>query len=101
MLEMGGSDEVEQLLRTVPARRARLERHRLPLDSLGRHKGVFARGCAGRVRIDTRQYAKRQRTWFRHQLPAASVTRIDPGAPDALERAMSWWTATDDGGVLA
>jgi tRNA dimethylallyltransferase len=54
-----------------------------------------------RVRIDTRQYAKRQRTWFRHQLPAARVTRIDPSAPDALERAMIWWTATDDGGVLA
>jgi len=53
------------------------------------------------VRIDTRQYAKRQRTWFRHQLTAAHVTRIDPGAPDALERAMMWWTATDDGGVLA
>jgi tRNA dimethylallyltransferase len=51
------------------------------------------------VRIDTRQYAKRQRTWFRHQLPASRVTRIDPGAPNALERAMSWWT--DDGGVLA
>jgi len=28
--------------------------------------------------IGTRQYAKRQRTWFRHQLPAERVTRIDP-----------------------
>ena len=28
--------------------------------------------------IETRQYAKRQRTWFRHQLPADAVTRLDP-----------------------
>jgi tRNA A37 N6-isopentenylltransferase MiaA len=38
------------------------------------------------VVIATRQYAKRQRTWFRHQLPADRTTRIDPRAPDALAR---------------
>jgi tRNA dimethylallyltransferase len=45
----------------------------------------------GRVIIETRQYAKRQRTWFRHQLPEWDVTRIDPTAPGwegAVER---WW----------
>jgi tRNA dimethylallyltransferase len=44
-----------------------------------------------RIVIDTRQYAKRQRTWFRHQLAGARVTRLDPTAPDALSRAMDWW----------
>ena len=34
------------------------------------------------ILIQTRQYAKRQRTWFRHQLPADRVTRLDPEAPD-------------------
>jgi tRNA dimethylallyltransferase len=34
--------------------------------------------------IATRQYAKRQRTWFRHQLPAERTMRIDPRASDAL-----------------
>jgi tRNA dimethylallyltransferase len=34
--------------------------------------------------IATRQYAKRQRTWFRHQLPVELTIRIDPRAPDAL-----------------
>ena len=34
--------------------------------------------------IATRQYAKRQRTWFRHQLPKEQTTRIDPRSPDAL-----------------
>ena len=38
------------------------------------------------VVIATRQYAKRQRTWFRHQLPADRTTRIDPLSPDALAR---------------
>ena len=47
-----------------------------------------------RVTIETRQYAKRQRTWFRHQLPATQVTRIDPGHPEALQRALDWWDAS-------
>lgn len=34
--------------------------------------------------IATRQYAKRQRTWFRHQLPAAQTVRIDPRQANAL-----------------
>lgn len=44
-----------------------------------------------RTIIDTRQYAKRQRTWFRHQLPAARVTSLDPTAPDAGARALDWF----------
>jgi tRNA dimethylallyltransferase len=36
-----------------------------------------------RILIETRQYAKRQRTWFRHQLPDASTTRVSPGQSDA------------------
>jgi tRNA dimethylallyltransferase len=41
----------------------------------------------------TRQYAKRQRTWFRHQLPEADVTRLDPTTPDAERTAISWFEA--------
>ena len=101
MLEAGWEREVETLARTVPADapawngtgyrwiRSAVMRESSRDDALAR------------VRTDTRQYAKRQRTWFRHQLPAAHVTRIDPGAPDAGELAMRWWHATDDGGVLA
>ncbi len=43
------------------------------------------------VIVATRQYAKRQRTWFRHQLPDERVTRIDPFSPDAPERLAAWW----------
>ena len=101
MLDMGWEREVEALTRTVPANapawngtgyrwiRAAVTRECSRVDALAR------------VRIETRQYAKRQRTWFRHQLPASRVTSIDPGAPDALARALYWWSSTNDGGVLA
>lgn len=46
-----------------------------------------------RVIIETRQYAKRQRTWFRHQLPASLVTHVDPLSPDALAVAETWLDA--------
>lgn len=47
-----------------------------------------------RILIETRQYAKRQRTWFRHQLPADRTTRInpetdEPGVIDAWFAAMN------------
>ena len=43
------------------------------------------------VVIATRQYAKRQRTWFRHQLAGERVLRLDPRAPDTFERATAWF----------
>lgn len=44
-----------------------------------------------RVIIETRQYAKRQRTWFRHQLAGEDVVRLDPHAADFDERLLVWW----------
>lgn len=44
-----------------------------------------------RVIIETRQYAKRQRTWFRHQLPATAVTHVNPDDSRALSIARDWW----------
>lgn len=46
--------------------------------------------------IATRQYAKRQRTWFRHQLAGEDVLMLDPRAPDALDRAMSWYEGKEN-----
>ena len=44
-----------------------------------------------RVIIETRQYAKRQRTWFRHQLDNDAVTRVDPD-DGAIETIVNdWW----------
>jgi tRNA dimethylallyltransferase len=43
------------------------------------------------VVIATRQYAKRQRTWFRHQLDPRLVRKLDPTARDWQDRAEQWW----------
>lgn len=50
-----------------------------------------------RVIVETRRYAKRQRTWLRHQLRGDDVTVVDPLAPDARERAARWWAGSDAG----
>jgi tRNA dimethylallyltransferase len=47
------------------------------------------------VIVATRQYAKRQRTWFRHQLAGDRVMQLDPRAPDAFERAVEWFNSEE------
>ena len=47
------------------------------------------------VVIATRQYAKRQRTWFRHQLEEERVLRLDPRAPDTFDRAVAWFNSEE------
>ena len=44
-----------------------------------------------RVVISTRQYAKRQRTWFRHQLPGDAVQAANPDDPRFSETVTRWW----------
>lgn len=46
-----------------------------------------------RILIETRQYAKRQRTWFRHQLPEQSTTRIDPAIANVDAAVDVWFEA--------
>ncbi len=43
------------------------------------------------ILIATRQYAKRQRTWFRHQINDAQVTRVNPHDPSCEEIVDQWW----------
>jgi len=90
MLDAGWLDEVRGLVRDVPADapawnstgyealRAHIE-GRASLEEAREH-----------VLVATRQYAKRQRTWLRHQL-GHDVTRVDPTAPDAWSRVVAWW----------
>lgn len=48
-------------------------------------RGTLSPGQAREaIVISTRQYAKRQRTWFRHQLPADLTTRLDPRSVGAV-----------------
>lgn len=45
------------------------------------------------ILIETRQYAKRQRTWFRHQIEknGGAVVQVDPHDPHCAARVDSWW----------
>jgi len=55
-------------------------------------QGLLSEAEAERqILVETRQYAKRQRTWFRHQLAGEHVTRLSTTQPDWAERAMAWW----------
>lgn len=55
-------------------------------------RGEIERAEASRsIAIETRQYAKRQRTWFRHQLGGAAVTHVNPDDPRAADLVAAWW----------
>jgi tRNA dimethylallyltransferase len=90
MLEGGWVDEVRMLVDRVP--------EDAPAWNATGYRAVrdLARGRASRpdarerIVIETRQYAKRQRTWFRHQLSRDEVTRVDPGDPAAETIAERW-----------
>jgi len=43
------------------------------------------------ILVATRQYAKRQRTWFRHQLSDEAVTLLDPRDASVADVAERWW----------
>ena len=55
------------------------------------HGALGAHAARDAILIATRQYAKRQRTWFRHQLDGARVTRVDPHDPRCGEIVERWW----------
>jgi tRNA dimethylallyltransferase len=92
MVRAGWEEEVRELMHTVP--------HDAPAwNATGyrtvreRVRGTLTReAMLARIVVETRQYAKRQRTWFRHQLPTEHVTRIDPTDARAIDKVMDWWT---------
>lgn len=98
MIAGGWPEEVERLLLTVPPDAPAWNAtgydaiRRLVRGEIGRERAVEE------VTIATRQYAKRQRTWFRHQLDPARVTVVDPTAADATERAVAWFEADGSDG---
>jgi tRNA dimethylallyltransferase len=95
MLDGGWVEEVRALARTVPPDAPAWNSsgyrtvRRLAEGEIDRPTAVAL------VAAETRQYAKRQRTWFRHQLDERAVTRVDPGDPRSGEQIDSWWNAED------
>ncbi|MDQ8163532.1 MAG: tRNA (adenosine(37)-N6)-dimethylallyltransferase MiaA [Gemmatimonadota bacterium] len=95
MIAAGFEQEVQQLMTSVPsdAPAWSASGYRVMRESV---EGTRPRAEAiERVIIESRQYAKRQRTWFRHQLPPELVTHLDPDAPDAPARLLAWWDRGD------
>jgi tRNA dimethylallyltransferase len=91
MLAAGWVDEVRRLMATVPGdapawRGCGYERLRAAVED-----DALTPTVRDAIVIETRQYARRQRTWCRRQLTHGPVTRLDPEAPDAWARACAWW----------
>ena len=96
MLDAGWVAEVAALTDRVPADAIAWKAS--GYDALRRHvRGELSLAEARElVLIETRQYAKRQRTWFRHQLAASAVLRVNPDDPNADEVVLAWWHAATD-----
>lgn len=90
MLEAGWLDEVKWL-RTIPddAPAWKASGYRALRDVVDGLIGLDE--ARERILIETRQYAKRQRTWFRHQLPEEATTRINPEEGDATSAVTRWF----------
>lgn len=90
MLDGGWVDEVRGLIEAVAADAPAWNAtgYRAVRDLV---RGVIDREAARqRILIATRQYAKRQRTWLRHQIEDSAVTRLDPGDASSAALAEQW-----------
>jgi len=94
MVNAGWFDEVARLMNTLPPDAPAWNASGYGSIRAGLEGTMTRDAVIDRVIIDTRQYAKRQRTWCRHQLQAGSVTQLNPDEPDAFARARAWWDAS-------
>lgn len=93
MLSAGWPEEVGALERTVAAGAPAWQA--CGYDAVRRlvHGAMGPAAARDAILIATRQYAKRQRTWFRHQIQDARVTRVDPHDPSCEAVVERWWRA--------
>jgi tRNA dimethylallyltransferase len=91
MLASGWIDEVEELAQKVPADAPAWKASGYAVMRRHVQGDLDLSTAKERVIIETRQYAKRQRTWFRHQLPSAAVTHLNPENSRARSAAREWW----------
>ncbi len=92
MFDAGWPDEVRQLLEDVPADAPGWNATGYEVVRQYVRGELDQAGAMDRVVIETRQYAKRQRTWFRHQLGADRVHRLAPNATGWQETVDRWIT---------
>ena len=91
MLKAGWADEVRALMRTVPPQAPAWKASGYSVIREHVEGRLDLSSARERIIIETRQYAKRQRTWFRHQLPPAAVTVVNPEDSQARAVVREWW----------
>lgn len=91
MLAGGWIEEVQRLSTRVPAEAPAWKASGYGWVQALVNGEVDRETARARIIIETRQYAKRQRTWFRHQLPAGHTTRLSPEDPQFARIAERWW----------
>jgi tRNA dimethylallyltransferase len=96
MLDGGWVDEVRGLIESVPADAPAWNAtgYRVVRELV---RGTIDRATARQqILIATRQYAKRQRTWIRHQIDDSAVTQLDPSDASAVALAERWLLAVTE-----
>jgi tRNA dimethylallyltransferase len=96
MLGSGWQEEVNQLMLDVPEDAPAWNATGYRTVRAMRRGEIARAEAEERVIIETRQYAKRQRTWFRHQLQGEDVTRTDVYHAGFEERLEAWWREGDE-----
>lgn len=91
MLKAGWADEVRELMRAVPSEAPAWKASGYSVIREHVEGRLDLSSARERIIIETRQYAKRQRTWFRHQLPRAVVTVVNPEDSQARGVVREWW----------
>lgn len=91
MLDGGWIDEVRQLMNRVPPDAPAWKASGYSAIREHVEGKTDLSTTRQRIIIETRQYAKRQRTWFRHQLPESAVTNLNPLDSQATAVAREWW----------
>lgn len=98
MFEAGWEEEVRRLVTEVPPDAPAWNAcgYREIRAMVEGRPDVTRAATRERVLVSTRQYAKRQRTWFRNQLDGAEVLRLDPRSPGSAAAAEHWFTEATD-----
>ncbi|HUR91975.1 MAG TPA: tRNA (adenosine(37)-N6)-dimethylallyltransferase MiaA [Gemmatimonadaceae bacterium] len=92
MFASGWVEEVRELAEDVPSSApAWMASGYAAVRALARGEIDFD-AAREKILIETRQYAKRQRTWFRHQIGGTTVTHVDASSPEAPRIIEEWWT---------
>ena len=95
MFDAGWPEETQRLLETVPPEGPAWKATGYEVMR-SYVRGELDRASAlERVLIETRQYAKRQRTWFRHQLEQERVQRVAPDTTGWQETVDRWSTEVE------